>query len=1669
MVTSKTFLFTSIHEMSGEYTFFFSPFLGNIVFGHELELTAYTLFTGQRISPPISASNIQLPYSLQILLVRPKGARIGFGTLHIEAKKVTENSITVRYWVEVYRPEMWHPGLTYRGVLKCFTGNTAETELIQTFGVSIGNPYGVALLETNFDFSVFPPSFTDLFYGLPNRTDICIEAGDGNTTGGIKYCQITSHSGGKIIVPLVEDLGLRISRRINEQGEPVIIPTITEPSPTTPKKYHGRFFITDGETDDAGSEGTGLPPSELAVVWTGRFWDYPYLWPKSLHLEKWEIARLQCDVNGDSVFSYREIYRGREPPPSSESYINVYANSLYSIQKYEFNAEETAYVLATDRGTTGTSRSIKVCADSGDQIIVPLVEDIATRYKCSFKITNGATDKTNYLIHLEPGERARVSWFLEVGGLYAIGAFVYRTGTPIGTPVETVKTYSDSGYGTEKDTFDLETNVFVEATNGVTTGGTKTLKVVADFGDTIYVTLTEGPATRYRGYFKITKASTRDDDNEIHLDSGEKAVLYCDIDNDNMVATAEIWADTKPSDPVALDATHYQIQVNTQQDMLGTMMWDSQKCQFPRGVIISPDERCPDIEYQGTMLDLSGKITYWWRIRFWIVSGTLVTPWSIEEAYFSGAGPDPDPDPLPPPLFDDDIRKPRGKAEVEIDGVWNDLMEVTAIQVSNNKNPLDNIETAQGIVYFSNIGKGFYPDKSDSLFHNELFGRKIRISLGFLDYADTMLPIYWQKMTGIIKSVNTNRREKTAEIVALEFMDFYKTKELKITPVWENKSLTWVFCALVKQCFPSWSNQHENENWDYWVDPLGFRRTNIYLGSGEANGSEYLPIKDCLRTPCEWVYNIVEDSEAIYDNNERRLIRETDYEIMRETDDKGIQSWIHFLKAPYPTDNDTFYVAVTVDVKVSMVQYKDTTLIEELKKIALVADCRIYADDSGRLVCKSNALETTVTEEISHNTNLMDISTRKDIDSIVNHVVVESKPFQLGIEAEIGQISISFWSQTMATTGSERKFYLDEFIKNFRFDLNWNIECMGPFYLGWPVCTGTGTKEDFELPLRDVDGEEGIELYLSGDIRCTNSFGRFHIETVSVDAEQIVVKAYIDIYSPAFYNETIDFSATLSCKGEGIGQPETYRGEAIDEVSYQDRFIKKQKKTFVLEYLEPGDTQARQAAYALLASLRKIRVYYDCSIRGLPHLRLMNTVALTAPDLDLDSKNMQIIKLSDNMQIANYTGELGLLERKIVTEVPFYWYPAEHDFIINTTDQLTQTVKFAFNAEIDKYNFSHIYKLFVTLSPSRMWFPISYDCYGEGEDENFDLEVPYVVDILVYYRKWGMDIPVEFGTLTISLVEETSTSVEIKYSLAITGGVLAPLIWLFPIDWLGTLSVYVEFKREGDIAEPGDAPSDEPHYPPDEPFTPPDDQPDDGWEYEPDLRMIGIGSGYAQPLDLDYFSILDNVASYNINAVRFSMLDIRDNLSSTRLNKIKSFVLYAFSKGITVIVSLSNKRASSSFSDWNRQKLIIGRIYEKLAEHINVIFETGNELTQGWKYEMRIINLLKSLGNFKIMSSALRDQEIIKPEVDYFSYHAICNINSINQVVGWHSIYDTDGCNLSILTPSNLYSMAQKAVILRNSHFFFDEGLTADGSLVNSGRMGALQKVSLEMQAKIII
>ncbi|MBA7594671.1 hypothetical protein ES703_01618 [subsurface metagenome] len=1319
--------------MSGEYTFQFTPTQGEIIFSHEWSLRCYNVwgkYTGSG-----TEGNIHLPYDIQ-LKVKNMWGKQNFGRLYIEAKAITPNSITVKYWIKCYHPGEWYNGLTYSGKLTCATGGGPETETLRTYSTNI---FEDANLETRF----------------PLESWIWVQASDGVTQGGTRDCFIRDESGKEIVISLKE-------------------------SSDAPGYYRGAFYITSG-------------PTNAILV--------------RIHLDEFGKADLRCDVNGDDVFSHWVISAVSELPGPQIETTRTYVDSTYIEEAAIFPAEATCYVWAAGpySGNTGGTRDLRVVADSGDVIHVTLTEETFFNFKGSFLVTNGSTNDELNRIHLEEGEAA--SLYVDING-DGVSPYcrIART-LPSG---EAIYTYENPECTNAQDVFDHETTVYVDATALAATDGTRILDVQADSGDKIQVTLEQHLIpTHFRGSFKVTNASTDDDLDQIHLDIGEKAILSCDVNQNGESASCEIWCITK----VEIDetyATHYRIQVNTQIDMLGTMMWDSQKCLFSDPVAL--DARCPDIEYAGSTLDLSGKTTYWWRIKFWINFGTEETLWSSEEAYFRGIRIVP---PIIIPPYDDDIRKPRSKVEVEIEREWIDLQKVTTIQISNNKNPLDNIETTQGTVYLSNIDQEFYPDKSASQFFNQLFGRRIRMSLGFLDYKDTEEVQLLQKMMGIVKNVTTDRAAQTAEIVALEFMDYYRTKEIKITPVYENLSLFELYCALITYCFPSWLNQHETADWDYWVDPLGFRRTNIYIGTGKIGGSEFIPIRDFSRTPPEWIYSIVPDSEALYDDEGFRLKRGEDYEIILKETDKGTESWIHFLKLPYPTSEDGFYIAIIVDIRVSVVQYKDTTLLEELEDIALVADCRLYADEYGRLICKSNELEEEVTDTISHDKNLMALSTRKDIDSITNHVVVESRPYQIGADVEIGIWEITFSRRPEAEKGKEFDFVSDEFVENFRFDLTWNLQCSQ--WLG--DCVGFGSETNIELPFTST-------LPLAGAIGCTKIYGHLYIEPVAFDSNHITVKFYLDCIHDQHYDNAIVFSATLTCRAGGIGQPETYKGEAIDEASYQDRYIGRRKRTFTLDYLEPGDTQARQAAERILMGLRKIRTYYDCGVRGMPHLRLMDTVTLTEPKANLSQKKLQVIKLVDSMEVANYMGEVGLMERKIPSAVPWYWETAEQDFIINTREQLIQTFKFIFDSEIISYKFGHNYSVDASTTPYGFvpLFP-SQDCHGEGADENFDL--PYTLSINVYSEQFP-DIPWPLGTLTISLIEATSTSIEVQYTLEVPEAEH----WLWPIDWLGTLSVKAQFASQSPGTDGGDAPPDQPHYPPDEPDTPPDDEPDDGWEYE---------------------------------------------------------------------------------------------------------------------------------------------------------------------------------------------------------------------------------------------
>jgi len=224
-----------------------------------------------------------------------------------------------------------------------------------------GGPTFSEIIETFDDLNYQPSGLADIF---DFEKQVYVQATDGITTGGARNCTIRTDSGKSI--------------RITLTALPAVIGGDA-------KYYRGSFLLTSETTSQS---------------------------RRHLHFDAYERAELKCDINGDSVFATTEIWAVGHSPPPSRSYIKAYASSLYSIEKYEFNAEETVYVIATDGITSGTQKSLFVQADSGDSIIIPLVEDIATRYKCSFKITAGATDQANYLIHLEAGEKARLIFYL---------------------------------------------------------------------------------------------------------------------------------------------------------------------------------------------------------------------------------------------------------------------------------------------------------------------------------------------------------------------------------------------------------------------------------------------------------------------------------------------------------------------------------------------------------------------------------------------------------------------------------------------------------------------------------------------------------------------------------------------------------------------------------------------------------------------------------------------------------------------------------------------------------------------------------------------------------------------------------------------------------------------------------------------------------------------------------------------------------------------------------------------------------------------------------------------------------------------------------------------------------------------------------------------------------
>ena len=1365
--SSYIFLFTNRNNMYEEHTFTFPAKTANPAnFSFSYMLRCWNDWGMYLDAKGFTA--ITLPFTYVIdAYQNAKQGKLRFGELHIEIASETSTSLTVKYWVTCEQPgELgWFEELEWRGTLKIRTENAAE-ETDSTPTSLLCEGSIEPLSMTN-----PKPAFSAIFQDLIGRSASAIIQLEEVVSGDLRF-------------------------RCWDSGP---VPRITNDDERCHDIIYSGTYNLNMDSQD--------------YYWRIQFID-------------------QAGTTGDwSDWTHFRTSAETPPDPITNAPTELLCEGeTYPTEVMDAKPEFSAINNLTETTTHYQIIVSKTIAENESRptepyiwFSGPLTDSTPPGERCSDKEFGGddfVFDGITYYWAIRFRSVSEISEWSNVAIFRMSGA------DPPPADFEVVQTFSSNTYATPKHIFESGETVYVQATDLITAGAAPlTLRVTADSGDLISVALAEGPATRYRGTFIVTALATNDATDTIHLDLYEKATLRCDVNRDGLVASEEIFR----HGAVEPTGSYYRIQVNTQQDMLGTMMWDSGN--IWTSVTLVHEERSPEFEYAGAKLDLTGKI-YYWRIKLWNV-GDAEGPWSVELAYFSGypAGEVPRP---PPDWVTAQYREPLGAAKVGLtaaEEIYTNLEDVTALSISSNKNPLDNIETAQGTVYLSNIDRLFYSEYDASDFYRRLAGKKIRVFLGAtVGLTDDL----YTKMTGIVKSVNVVRLQKTAEIVALEFLDYYKTRKIKQTPVYKNITVFDLFCNLIRYCFPNWKNQHETPDWDYFVDPLGFRRAYVYLGVGDGS-AEYF-IQDHNKDPLEFVYNIVPETDVIYKNG-LRLFTGEDYMITQENRPLGIVSTLVFLK-DYPSSDDILYGCFTIETMVEVIHYKDTSLIKELEKIAEVSDCRVYANEDGRLVCKSNQIRDAI-DSISEDTHLINLSSRRDTDEIINHVIVESKPYQItGERTTIDSVDVNFNTRPKSETGIGHTFYFDEYTTELVFDLTWSLECESAWGGTIPF-TGSGSEENFTLPLE-------LQIRVKGGLfGISHDYGKIWIQTVKIDSLHIALKFSVECYhSKNWYNTPFDFSATLTIRGITIGQPITYIGEAVDEASFHDMWIGEKRRTFTLEYLEPGIDIAQQAAESLLSIFHKLPTYYDCEVRGMPHLRLLDTVEVTESTANLLETEMQVIKLVDNMRVGDYKTSLGLVLREVpIIKAPEYWTPEWQEVEIHDEATHAGSLEWSFNSRIIGYSFRLEWKIEL----NSFYFPD--DPQNSGADYNIE-SLMYEVILQVLTKDRDL---VDFGTLRIFLDGETDSFVKINYAFVLAENWNWHLYRSPPFGprWMVHPVLTLQIACIPEFAYETVGPEALPHYPPTDPYTPPPEQPPNGYYYDIPFDWNGCKLLYAGEINVD--------------------------------------------------------------------------------------------------------------------------------------------------------------------------------------------------------------------------
>jgi len=99
------------------------------------------------------------------------------------------------------------------------------------------------------------------------------------------------------------------------------------------------------------------------------------------------------------------------------------------------------------------------------------------------------------------------------------------------------------------------------------------------------------------------------------------------------------------------------------------------------------------------------------------------------------------------------------------------------------------------------------------------------------------------------------------------------------------------------------------------------------------------------------------------------------------------------------TEGVDYFVEDLGGSTIPAIGYTDLNLLSELKNIAESRGMRLYTDVNGKLVCRSRSLEGEPWI-IKHDYNLEDVTERRDIDTILNWVVVHARPHQIKPDLE---------------------------------------------------------------------------------------------------------------------------------------------------------------------------------------------------------------------------------------------------------------------------------------------------------------------------------------------------------------------------------------------------------------------------------------------------------------------------------------------------------------------------------------------------------------------------------------------------------------------------------------------------------------------------------------------